>query len=140
MKKGSRAHYTWVYDPKSKPGTKSPDSVKKQVSDAAEEILVTWRAEFLKPVPKNHPYNYLSELHTHWRGNYFSFCGTYLCPGPNARAPSFQTCFARLEYLGKLGFNLAFMASNDEWVQIEQAVSLEECLKEVRTNEFYHPR
>src|SRR4051794_4436855 len=103
--KGGRSQYRWVYDSKSRAGTKPPDRVKEEVSKAAEPILEDWRHRYIKEVPKDHQFNYLIAVFTRWRGNYFSFCGTYACPGPNALSPSFETCFARLEYLGPLVFN-----------------------------------
>ena len=93
MAKGRRSQWTWVYDPKSKPGTKPSDALKREVSKAAEVILAEWRQQYIRPVPKDHQFNYLIAVYTRWRGNYFSFCGTYACPGLNALSPAFETCF-----------------------------------------------
>src|SRR5215510_8594840 len=75
MAKGRRSQWTWVYDPKSQPGSKPPDNVKQEVSEAAETILAEWRQRYIKPVPKNYQWNYLTQLYGRWRGNYFTFGG-----------------------------------------------------------------
>ena len=95
MAKGRRSQWTWIYDPKSKLGTKPSDALKREVSEATEAISAEWRQQYIRPVPKDLQFNYLIAVYTRWRGNYFSFCGTYVCPGPNALSPSFKTCFAR---------------------------------------------
>ena len=77
MSKGKQSQWMWVYDPKSKPGTKPPDELKQEVSKKAEAILDEWRQLYIKPVPKNYKWNYLIQLHGRWRGNYFTFGGTY---------------------------------------------------------------
>ena len=139
MAKGRGSQWRWVYDPKNKSGTKPPDALKHEITEAAESILAQWRQQYIRPVPKGYQFNHLIEVFARWRGNYFSFCGTYACPGPNALSPSFETCFARLEYLGQLGFNLAYMRHTGKWWQTEQAISLAEALKKIREDSWYHP-
>jgi hypothetical protein len=139
MSKGKRSQWMWVYDPKSKPGTKPPDELKQEVSKKAEAILDEWRQLYIKPVPKNYKWNYLIQLHGRWRGNYFTFGGTYACPHPDAISPTFDTGFARLEYLGQSKFNLAYFRHTGKWWQTEQAISLASALKMIREVGIYHP-
>ena len=139
MAKGRRSEWTWVYDPKSKAGTKPREDLKREVSEAAEAILADWRQRYIKKVPADYQYNHLIEVYTKWRGNYFSFCGTYACPGPDALSPSFEASFARLEVVLAKRFNLAFMRYTGRWVQTDQALTLEECLAKIGEDDFYHP-
>jgi hypothetical protein len=138
MAKGRKSQYVWVFDPKSRPGTKPTDRLKKEVSDLAEPILAEWRERYVKP-PRNPSLNYLTTVYTRWRGNYFSFCGTYACPHPDAISPTFDICFARLEYLGQLGFNLAYFRHTGRWWQTRKAISLDAALEEIKRNSIYHP-
>lgn len=139
MAKGQRPQWRWVYDPKSKPGTKPSDALKREVSEAAEAILAEWRQQYIRPVPKDHQFNYLIAVYTRWHGNYFSFCGTYACPGPNAISPSYETGFARLERVGDKRFNLAYMRHTGRWWQTDQALPLSECITKISENGLYHP-
>ena len=140
MAKGKPSQLAWVYDPKSKPRTKPPENVKHAVAEAAEVIVAEWRQRCIKPVPDNYEWNYLTQLYGRWRGNYFTFGGTYACPHADAISPTFDTGFARLEYLGQLGFNLAYFRHTGKWWQTEQAIPLADALAKIRDDEIYHPR
>ena len=68
MAKGQRLQWTWIYSPKSKPGTKPSDALKREVSEAAEAILAEWRQQYIRPVPRDHRFNYLISVYTRLRG------------------------------------------------------------------------
>lgn len=139
MKRYGSTRSGWVYDPKGKPGTKPPDNLKLEVVLAAEEIIAAWRKKFLKPAPEGNDHSYLINLYTRWRGNYFYVMGTFACPNPRAISPTFDTGFARLEYVGNRLFNLAYMRHTGKWCQTGQALSLETCLDLVSENSLYQP-
>ena len=69
----------------------------------------------------------------------FYFCSTYNCPSPRAILPSFESKFARLEYVGKDSFNIAYMRHTEKWWEIDQGITLEQCLAEMRTNSILQP-
>jgi len=54
-------------------------------------------------------------------------------------SPSFNTNFARLEYIGTDKFNLAFMRHTGQWVEIEYDLSLDECLENIKNNDIFFP-
>ena len=62
------------------------------------------KPKHLTPAPKDADVNYLVDISTKWYRNYFYFCATYCSPGPYAIASSFETQFARLEYVGDQQF------------------------------------
>ncbi len=139
MAMGKTTGWGWVYHPTSKPGTKPPDSLKLEVVEAAGEIIADWKKKFIRPAPKGHDFNYLIDLYTRWRGNYFYLMGTFACPNPRAISPTFDTGFARLEYVGNRLFDLAYMRHTGKWSQTGQALSLEACLQLICENSLYQP-
>ena len=74
-----------------------------------------------------------------WYRNYFYFFSTYACPGPNALSPTFESKFARMEYLGNATFALYFMRHTGEWVGLYDALSVDESLKAIREDPWFMP-
>jgi hypothetical protein len=131
----------WVHSP---PKPKVPDAVKVELEAKATELINTvLKPEHVKPPPKNAKWNYIIDLYTKWHRNYFYFCAKYACPGPNAMSPYFETGFARLEYVGRVGgqnrFNMSYMRHTSKWWEIWHGLSLEQCLAEVRGGGLFHP-
>jgi hypothetical protein len=131
----------WIHSP---PKPKVPDAVKAELEAKATELINTiLKPEHIEPPPKNPKWNYLVDLYTKWHRNYFYFYAKYACPGLNALSPSFDTGFARLEYVGSAGrkkwFNLSYMRHTGKWWEIRQGLSLEQCLAEIRGSGFFHP-
>ena len=139
MAKNRRPARMWVYSPRAVPGSKVPDDVKSEVSGRAHALVEEWRPTFIEKPPKGYKFNYIVNLYTKWRGNYFYFCATYACPGPRAISPSFESYFTRLEYIGNKRFNLAYMRHTGKWWQIERRLSLAECFEAIRKNGIYRP-
>jgi hypothetical protein len=131
----------WVYSP---PKPKVPDAIKVELKTKATELIDTiLKPEYVKPPPKNAKWNYIVDLYTKWNRNYFYFCAKYACPRPNALSPFFETGFARLEYVGRVGgqnrFNMSYMRHTGKWWEIRHTLSLEQCLAEVREGGLFHP-
>ena len=76
-----------------------------------------------------HKFNYISGYTVKWRGPYVLFTATYTCPGPNARSPEFDRSFARLGCFARDRFNLWARRHNDEWLLLDDGLTLKECLK-----------
>ena len=131
----------WTWAPaKNRPKAKIPDQVKKAVELKADTLIEeVLKPKFIKPPHQKGNYNYLADIFSKWHGNYFYFCSTYNCPGPNAMSPSFNTNFARLEYIGPDLFNLSFMRHTGQWVEIEYGLSLDKCLEHIENNSIFFP-
>jgi hypothetical protein len=71
--------------------------VERKAAELVEKVL---KPQHIKPPPEDVRFNYIVDIYTRWRGNYFYFCAKYHSPGPNAISPFFEVKFARLEYVG----------------------------------------
>ena len=106
-----------------------PDSIKRSISEKANEIIENdLKPEHIKPPPTDNDLNYLVDIYSKWYRNYFYFCAKYNCPSPNAISASFETKFARMEYVGKK-FNLSYMRHTGQWWEIYQGLSILESMK-----------
>ncbi len=130
----------WVYSPPKPPKPKVPESEKQLISEKCNELIETeLKPKHIKPASTDNDWNYLVDIFGKWYGNYFYFCSTYNCPSPRAISPSFETKFARLEYVGKDSFNIAYMRHTGKWWEIFQGLTLGQCLEEMKTNVILHP-
>jgi hypothetical protein len=90
----------WIYDPRSAPKPRVPESIKVEVKKVCDELVES----VLKPRsidldPHEERFNYIVDIFTKWYRNYFYFYAKYHCPGPNAIEPFFETGFARMEFV-----------------------------------------
>ena len=74
-----------------------------------------------------------------WNRSYFYFITNYACPGPNALSPTFESKFARMEYLGNGKFTLSFLRHTGEWVGIYDALSVDESMKAIQDDAWFAP-
>lgn len=122
---------------------------KKPTPSAATKAALTTKAQQLldqeliprhvQTPPPEHDFNYVAALHCKWRGNSFYFGAIYNCPSPNAIAPSFETKFARMEYVANDRYNLSYMRHTEKWFEIASNLTMDQCLKEIRENEIFTP-
>lgn len=130
----------WVYSPRKQAASKVPDNLKQTVKDKADELVNTVLIpQYVKPPTEGYQFNYLVNIYTQWYRNYFYFCSTYHSPGPNAISPSFETKFARLEYVAGDKFNLAYMRHTGQWQEIAESISFEMALHTIKDNELFQP-
>ena len=47
--------------------------------------------------------------------------------------------FARMEYVADNKFNLAYMRHNEQWFEVFQDISMDECLKSIEENPVFTP-
>ena len=130
----------WVYSP-TKPAKPSvPETVKAQVEAKARELIDTvLKPRHVKPPPKDQGLNYVIDIGGKWYRNCFYFYSTYACPGPNALSPTFESNFARMEYVGDGKFNLSYMRHTGQWIGVFTDQSLDECLKAIRDDPWFQP-
>src|SRR5215203_3309696 len=120
---------TWVYSPPKPAKPRIPEALKAEVTAWGNELVETvLKPQHLRPPPENPQFNYLADIFTKWSRGYFYFCATYNTAGPHAIAPSFETRFARMEYIGSNRFNLAWMRHTGQWIaEPHRGLSLDEC-------------
>ncbi len=130
----------WRISPQKKPKTPLPDSLKVELeAKAAALIENVLRPRHVLPPAKDEKFNYIIDIGAKSYRNYFYFFSTYACPGPNALSPTFESKFARMEYLGNATFALYFMRHTGEWVGLYDALSVDESLKAIGDDPWFVP-
>lgn len=114
--------------------------IKSQVEAKAKELIEkVLKPKHVQPHPEEQRFNYIIDIGANWYRNYFYFFSTYACPGPNAISPTFESKFARLEYLGYGKFAVYFMRHTGEWVGILDSLSVEECMTAIQDDSLFNP-
>jgi hypothetical protein len=129
----------WSYSPPKTSRPKVPEDLKAELTERTGQLLAEWRPQHIKAPPPGYQFNYIIELYGKWFRSYFYLCAKYACPGPTALSPSFETRFTRLEYVGDRQFNIAFMRHTGQWVETEQGLTIDQCLRAIREDGFYQP-
>lgn len=130
----------WVYSPPKPPKPKVPESVKSDLKTKADELIETvLKPQYIKEPPTDNDFNYIADISSKWYRHYFYFCAKYNCPSPNAISPSFETKFARMEYLENGGFNLSYMRHTEQWWEIYTDLPSDECLKLIEEGGHFMP-
>jgi hypothetical protein len=115
-------------------------SIKLQVETKAKELIENiLKPQHVQPPLEDQLGNYIIDIGAKWYRNYFYFFSTYACPGPNALSSTFESKFARMEYLGNNNFALSFMRYTGEWVGLYEALSVEECMKTIQDDSWFQP-
>jgi hypothetical protein len=130
----------WVYSPPKQTKPKVPESTKEEVEKRAKELVEhKLKLEYIKPPPQDNRFNYIVDLYTKWYRNYFYFCAKYHSPGSNAISPFFESKFARMEYIGDNKFNLSYMRYTEQWLELYEGLSLDECLTAIENEPHFIP-
>ena len=117
-----------------------PDLIKSVLKEKADTLIENViKPQQVKPAPTTNDFNYITDINCKWYRNYFYFCSTYNCPSSNAITPSFETKFARLEYIADNKFNLAYMRHTEQWFEMFQNLSMDECLKLIEEDPIFMP-
>ena len=133
------ARKAWVIRP-AKKSTTVPDSIKREVALKANDVIANvLKPRHVQPPPESEQFNYISDIGAKWYRHYFYFVSTYTCPGPNVLAPTFEEKFARMEFIGDSKFALYFRRHNGEWVGIYDALTVDECMKAILDDSWFHP-
>ena len=131
---------TWMPASPRRTKPQVPDSIKRILKEKADEIIENvLKPEHIKSPPTDNDCNYLVEIYSKWYRNYFYFCAKYNCPSQNAISPSFETKFARMEYVGNERFNLSYMRHTEQWWEIYQELPMLECLKLIAEEPNFMP-
>jgi hypothetical protein len=118
---------------------------KNPVSKAVKEWMLAKAQAFLKehyiahipPPPKNPNWSYVIDYKVKWRGSYLYFMAKYACPSPNAISPEIEVGFARLGCFSRDRFSLWARRHNDQWLMIEEGLSLEECFERMKEDPWF---
>jgi hypothetical protein len=136
----ARPRKPWRINPQNKPKTPLPASLKAELDAKATALIENvLKPRHVLPPAKDEKLNYIIDIGAKWYRNYFYFFSTYACSGPNALSPTFESKFARMEYLGNATFALYFMRHTGEWVGLYDALSVDESLKAISDDPWFVP-
>ena len=123
----------WIASPGKTSEASLPGTLKDEVDTKARELIEKClKPMHVQPPPTDASFNYITDITIKWIGSTCYFISIYACPGPSAISPTFETKFARMEYVGDGKFALSFMRHTEQWVELYNAVSVDECLKAIR--------
>lgn len=129
-----------MISPAKSPKPSVPDSTKMALVVRSVHLIETvLKPKHVQPPKPDAQFNYITDIGVKWYGNYFNFISTCACPGPNALSPTFESKFARMEYVGDGRFDLSFHRHAGEWIPIREAVSEDESLKAIQDNPWFLP-
>jgi len=88
-------------------------------------------------------FNYAVDILGKWRGSKYSFITRYRSGFPDNLGEEFDHAFARLDYLEECitetRFDLMWHRHNGQWWRLHAAVTLDEALHLIETEEILHP-
>lgn len=130
----------WMYSSPRRKKPQVPDSIKLILKGKADEIIENvLKPKHIEPPPTDNDFNYLVDIYSKWYRNYFYFCAKYNCPNPNAISSSFETKFARMEYVSNEKFNLSYMRHTGQWWEIYQELPMLESIKIIAEEPHFIP-
>src|SRR5271154_3276101 len=116
-----------IFRPETKSMSSLPGTVKDEMETKAKELIEkVLKPKHVQPPLEDSESNYITDISLKWLGSKCFFVSTYACPGPNALSPTFEEKFARMEHVGGGKFNLSFMRHTGQWVQLYDALSVDE--------------
>ncbi len=134
----ARQQKRWVYSPRKATPPRIPETLKREVTTRANELIETvLKPRYIQPPPENPQFNYIVDIYGKWYHSAFYFCATYCVPGPDALVPSFEAKFARMQYAGNSRFHLSFMRYTGQWVELYPDQTIDECLAAIRDESYF---
>ena len=128
------------FSPGKKPRAPLPGTLKVEVDTKAGELIETvLKPQHVQPPPTGHQLNYITDITIKWLGSKCYLVSIYSCPGPNATSPTFESKFARMEYVGDGKFALALMRHTGQWVQLYESVTVDKCMKAIKDDPWFQP-
>jgi hypothetical protein len=117
-----------------------PSTLKDELDTKARQLIETvLKPQHVQPPTKDAQFNYIMDITTKWLGSKCYFISIYACPGPNAISPTFETKFARMEYVGDGKCALAFMRHTGEWVELYGSATVDDCMTAIRDDPWFVP-
>ena len=128
--------YVWVRTSFSRKNTLKPWE-RTEAKAALDAFVAEHYRPQLKEPPKNSEFNYAVDLTTRWHGPYLYIRAKYACPSPLAVTPFFERDFVRLGVVFANKWNLWARRYNDEWLCLEQDLTLQQCFQRMRTDAWF---
>jgi hypothetical protein len=130
----------WMIRPAKKPTVSLPVALKAEIEAKASDLIANvLKPKHIQPPQEDARFNYITDIGTKWYRHFFYFFSTYACPDPNALSSTFESKFARMEYIGDGKFALYFMRYTGEWVGVFDALSVDESMKAIQDDSWFVP-
>lgn len=126
----------WSYNPQPK---EIPEKLKLKMELKAKNLIESELKKHIKGKNKNKEFNYLADIYYKWIGKRFYLCAKYNCPSSRAVSPSFESKFARLEYVDDNKFQLFFVRHTGQWIKLYEDISLEKVFKALKEDPWFTP-
>ena len=130
---------TWALNPKQ---TKAnvPKATKEKLTKLANKLVEEkLKLRYVERPRKNQKINYVSDIYTKWVRNFFYFCAQYQSPEHNVRVQTFETKFARLEYLATGKYILSYQRHNGKWFETDRQISQAKALQVISNGGLFMP-
>jgi hypothetical protein len=122
------------------PKTTTPENLKHYLEKQAKILIDTvLKPAHMTSAPEDPNSNYIEDIYFKWEGNCFYLCALYHLPDPNSQKPSFESKFARLDYVGDVRFNLSYMSHTGKWEKIFIDLTIDECMEAIKNQPFFYP-
>jgi hypothetical protein len=126
----------WVSGPAKKPNSSLLGTVKDELETKARELIETvLKPKHVLPTPEGSKFNSIVDITIKWLGSKCYFVSIYRTPTQE----TFETRFARMEYVGNARFNLSFMRHTEQWVCLFVGQSVDDCLKAIKEDPWFVP-
>ena len=136
----ARKEKAWLPTPAKKSKLSLPDSIKAEVEAKATHLIEkVLKPKHVKPPRKDEQFNYVIDIGAKWYRHYFYFYSTYACPSTTAISPTFESRFARMEFIGNAKFSLAYMCHTGEWFGMYDALSVDNCMAAIQNDPWFSP-
>lgn len=119
----------------------------REEKDAVAAVCERFIADTLKPrfLPVVRPtkFNYPIDIFGRWRGNKYSFITRYRSGHTDNPGEEFDAAFTRFdhleEHLADARFDVMWHRHTGQWFRLYAALTLDEALHRVSSNELLHP-
>lgn len=127
-----------MMNPAKRPKPSVPEPIKAEVADKARDLIENiLKPRYVRPPEPGVQYNYITDLTGKWSRGYFYFIAIFACPGPNALSSSFESNFARMEFLGDGKFSLSYQRHTGAWMGIYAALSVDQSFKAIQEDPWF---
>ncbi len=127
-----------MLSPAKSPKPSVPESIKAELAAKAMQLIENvLKPKYVLPPKPDEQFNYVTDVFGKWNRSYFYFIALYASPGPNALSPTFESKFARMEYVGAGKFALSYLRHTGVWLAIYEAMSVDESLKAIQDDPWF---
>lgn len=123
----------WVLTHKKKV-MREVDKIK--LTNLFEPLITDYKKKFIEANP-NKKHNYVIDFYTKFYRGFFYLCATYKAEYEKRIHDEFEEKFARLEFVDTNTYSLANFRHTEQWWTVNENVTAEYCLKNIKDNPLF---